>query len=134
MRAPMHSHAIVEAWFDTLPPGQRLLARELQQPLVDAVPTLTQAVKWGNLLFLHRGTHALALVAHKGHVNLQVFNGALLAPDFTELAGSGKGMRHLKCRVGQAVDALLVQRLARACVEALPDRPALRPSDLTAPI
>ncbi len=131
MRSPQHSHAVVEAWFDTLPPEQRTLARELQRLLIDAVPTLGQVVKWGNLVFLHRGTHALAVAPHKGQVKLQVFNGGQLAARFATLVGAGKGMRHLTWRVGQPVDAAQVGDLARACVATLPGRPAVVPTPRT---
>jgi len=129
MRSPLCSHAVVDAWFDTLAPDRRELALELQRLVLAAVPTLSQAIKWGNLVFLHRGSHALAIVVHKAHINLQVFNGAMLAPKFPQLAGSGNHMRHLSCRFAAAPDSDLVIALARACVESLPDRPALRPQE-----
>jgi len=124
MRSPIHSQAVVQAWFDTLAPGHAALARDLQRLLLEAVPALAQVVKWGNLIFLYRGTHALAIVSHKAHLNLQVFNGAQLAARFEQLAGTGRGLRHLTCRVGQPLDAALVRALATACVETLPGRAA----------
>ena len=118
MRSPLHSAALIEAWFDTLTPAQQGVARELQGLVLEAAPRLVQAIKWGNLLFLNERVHALAIVAHKDHCNLQVFNGGRLATRFAALEGSGKDMRHLKLRLGQPVDAALVRALARACVAA----------------
>ena len=55
----------------------------------------------------------------QGHANLQVFNGAVLAEAFPALEGTGKGVRHLKVRYAQAVDAPLVTTLVRARVAQL---------------
>ena len=85
MRSVLRSHAVAQAWFDTLADQHRLLARELESALLAAVPALTPAVKWGNLVFMHRGTNALAIVAHQRHVNLQIFNGALFGSRFRSL-------------------------------------------------
>lgn len=100
-----------------LPEGQAGLARELQASLLAAAPQLGQAVKWGNLLFTASGANLLAIVPHRSHVSLQVFNGAALAERFPQLEGTGKGMRHLKCRNGTPLDPVLVQAIARASAD-----------------
>lgn len=128
MRLPIRDHAIVQTWLDLLPAESAALAGHVQRVLLNAVPELTQAVKWGNLVFLYRGTHALAIAAHRRHVNLQVFNGASLAPRFVMLQGSGKEMRHLRLPIEVPLDASLVDALARACVALLPERPPRPPS------
>jgi hypothetical protein len=114
MRSPLHSAALIETWFDTLAPTQEAVARELQRLVLEAAPQLAQAIKWGNLLFVHERAHALAIVAHKDHCNLQVFGGGRLAAQFPALEGSGKDMRHLKVRHGQPVDAALVRAVVGA--------------------
>lgn len=119
MRLPLRSAALVESWFDLLPPGQVAAARALRAAVLAAVPELEQSIKWGNLVFSWNGTHALALVGHRSHVNLQCFRGAQLAARFPELEGSGKGLRHLRQRHGLPVDEALVGDIARATVEAL---------------
>lgn len=116
MRTPVRPAALVESWFDLLPDAQRPLARELQALVAAAEPRLSQTVKWGNLVFMLAGTNLVAIVPHKGHVNLQFFNGAALAPQWPQLEGTGKGLRHLKCRTGQPVDAALVGALVRDSV------------------
>lgn len=117
MRSTVRSAALVEAWFDMLAPGQAPVARELQSAVLAAAPQLAQSVKWGNLLFTLGGAHLLAIMTHKTHANLQVFPGALLVEHFPQLEGSGKGLRHLKCRYGQPVDAELVGQLVQASLE-----------------
>jgi hypothetical protein len=89
----------------------------MQSMVLAAEPTLLQTVKWGNLVFMLGGSNLVAIVPHKSHLNLQLFNGAALAPQWRQLEGGGKGMRHLRCRVGQPVDGELVRALVRASVE-----------------
>ena len=119
MRTIVRSGALVEAWFDNLRPEQQEMARLLRDAVTSAVPTLAQSIKWGNLMFTHEGKHALAIVTHRDHANLQVFNGALLLGEFPELEGSGKSLRQLKFRYRQPLDEALVREVTRACVEEL---------------
>lgn len=110
---------MVQAWLDTLRPDQQETALALNDATLAAEPALMRTIKWGNLMFMLQGVHALAVVVHKDHANLQVFNGALLAPGFPALEGTGKAVRHLKFRYAQAFDAALVTAVVRACVEQL---------------
>jgi hypothetical protein len=119
MRTIVRPAALIAAWFDTLRDDQRETVQVLRDALLEAVPELEISVKWGNLVFSRGGSHALAIVTHKDHANLQVFNGAQLLARFPMLDGSGKGLRHLKLRYRQPVDVALVQVLARASVEGL---------------
>ena len=115
----LRSGAVIAAWFDTLRPDQRDAAQSLRDAVLDAEPTLEPTVKWGNLVFSHAGSHALAIVVHKDHANLQVFNGTRLFQRFPMLEGSGKGLRHLKQRYRTPVDTELVKALAHASVDEL---------------
>jgi hypothetical protein len=119
VRSIVRPAALVQAWLDTLRPDQRETALALNDAALAAEPGLARTIKWGNLMFLHEGLHAVAVVVHKDHANLQVFNGALLAPGFPELEGVGKGVRHLKIRYSQTCDAALVTAVVRACVARL---------------
>ena len=127
MRSIVRTAALVDAWFDTLTPEQQATAHALRRAVLATEPSLAQALKWGNLVFVHDGTHALAIVCHRDHANLQVFDGAAIARTFPMLDGVGKAMRHLRCRYGAAVDEALVAQITRACIAALPARGA-RPS------
>jgi len=116
VRSILRSAALIATWFDTLREDQRETAQALRDAVRAAEPGLELSVKWGNLIFSHTGTHALAIMIHKDHANLQVFNGVQLLERFPMLEGTGKGLRHLKLRYRQPVDAELVQALAQACV------------------
>ena len=119
MRSIVRPVALIEAWLDTLRPDQRATALALKEATLAAEPTLMRTIKWGNLIFMHQGVHAVAVVIHKDHANLQVFNGGLLIESFPALEGAGKGVRHLKVRYAHAVDVPLVTTLVRASVAQL---------------
>lgn len=116
MRHLVRPAALVAAYYDTLTPAQQNAAKAVQRALTDAVPALEPSVKWGNLTFSMQGRNAMAIVIHKAHLNLQVFNGAALEQQFPELEGAGRGMRHLKLRYGHPLDAQRLGALAQASV------------------
>jgi hypothetical protein len=119
MRPVLRSGALVEAWFDMLPEAPRELARQLREAILLAEPTLEPAIKWGNLVFSLKRDHALAIAVYRDHVNLQVFNGGRLLDRHPELAGTGRGLRHLRLVPGEPVPGNLVARLTLDCVDEL---------------
>ena len=131
MRSILRPAALIETWFDNLRPEQRDLARILRSLVQDASPELVQTVKWGNLMFTHEGTHAVAIVMHKDHANLQIFNGASLSDQFPELEGTGRGMRHIRFRYRFPVDEDLVREVVQACVDLMALSPRTGPGALT---
>jgi len=131
MRSILRPAALIETWFDTLRPEQKDLARRLRELVLAASPELASSVKWGNLMFTHEGTHAVAIVMHKDHGNLQVFNGAMLVDRFPELEGTGRGVRHLRFRYRLPVDEELVHQVVQACVELLERVPRTAPGAFT---
>lgn len=131
MRTILRPAALIETWFDTLRADQEELARALRQKIAAAAPELAISVKWGNLMFTYEGSHAVAIVMHRDHANLQVFNGALLVDRFPELEGTGKGMRHLRFRYHQPLDEDLVRQVVQACVELMELSPRTVPGAFT---
>jgi len=131
MRSILRPAALIETWFDTLRPDQQELARLLRDLVHAAAPELASSVKWGNLMFTHEGTHAVAIVMHKDHANLQVFNGAALADRFPDLEGTGRGVRHLRFRYRYPVDEELLREVVQACVEQMELVPRTGPGALT---
>jgi hypothetical protein len=117
MRGILRSTALIDTWFDMLPASQAPLARALHAAIMAAQPRLVPTVKWGNLVYMLNGLNLLAIMVHKTHANLQVFNGAVLAERFPELEGTGKGIRHLKCRAGMPLDLETIDMLVKSSVE-----------------
>lgn len=114
MRHLMRSSALVANYFDTLTPQQATTARAIQQVIRAAAPELTQAVKWGNLTFMLDGRNLLSIVAHKAHIQLQLFVGPHLVERFPQLEGQGRGLKSVKLRCSQPVDVELVEDLTLA--------------------
>ncbi|HEV7913460.1 MAG TPA: DUF1801 domain-containing protein [Albitalea sp.] len=131
MRSILRPAALIETWFDNLRPEQKDMARWLRELIVATSPELASSVKWGNLMFTHEGTHAVAIVMHRDHANMQVFNGAALIDRFPELEGSGRGVRHLRFRYRYPVDEELVREVVRACVELMELSPRTAPGALS---
>lgn len=131
MRSILRPAALIETWFDTLRPEQKDMARRLRELVTSAAPELQSSVKWGNLMFTYEGTHAVAIVMHKDHANLQVFNGASLVDRFPEFEGTGRGVRHLRFRYRYPVDEELVRQAVQACVELMEQVPRTAPGALT---
>ncbi len=123
MRSILRPAALIENWFDTLRPEQQDMARLLRDLVHRTQPGLVGSVKWGNLMFTHEGSHAVAIAVHKDHANLQVFNGAVLAERFPDLEGSGRGVRHLRFRYRYPIDEELVREVVQACVELMEQSP-----------
>jgi hypothetical protein len=118
MRTLLRPAAIVDAWFDMLPPGREATMRELRALIMGTAPEL-------HLVFSAGGSHAFALVAHKSQAHLQVFRGHALERRYPQLEGSGKGLRHLKFRYGQPIDTELVREVVNAGLDLmfLPEDP-----------
>lgn len=114
MRHLVRPAALVANFFDTLTPAQAATAAAIQQAVLAGAPGLEQTVRWGNLMFLHRGSSLIGLVLHKGQAHLQVFNGIGLTDRFPQLEGVGRGMRFLKYRYGTTVDAALIREVVSA--------------------
>lgn len=118
MRRPIHSAALINTFFETLPPEQRDVAQALQKAILAAAPHLRQEVKWGNLCFQDNGENLIAIVLHKAQAHLQFFNGVQFQSRFPQLEGAGKGLRMIKCRYRQPIDESLVKALTAACLQA----------------
>ena len=114
----LQSPALINAFYDSLRPEQRDTAQAMHKAILAAAPHLRPEVKWGNLCFMNDGDNIMAIVLHKMHAHLQVFNGVLLVGEFPELDGAGKGMRHIKVRYRHAVDEQLVRELTLASLQA----------------
>jgi len=124
MRTGPRSKALVAAWLDFLPPAQREVAQALRSAVREAAPDLLEIIRWGQLVFTWSGSPLLAIAPHRGHVNLQLFNGHLLPEGLAPLEGSGRGTRSFKCRLNQPVDVVQVQMLVAACVARVPQEVA----------
>jgi hypothetical protein len=120
MRNVYRPDALVQAWFDLLPAPQAATARALLDAVMAAQPHLLPVVKWGNLVLLHAGQQSLAIAPYRKHAHLQIFNSEGIDREFPNLGGSGRGLRHLRQRLNEPVDAELVAAIVHAATQAQP--------------
>jgi len=88
----------VDRLIDGLPEPQRAIVRRLRAAIREVAPDLEESVKWGAPVYGRGSRNLLSLIPHRAHVNLQVFNGAAAPDPEGLLEGTGKGLRHVKCR------------------------------------
>ena len=69
---------------------------------------------WGNLVFVLEGLPVLGLAAVKGHVNLQLLQGAPWPSGLAMAEAAGKGARHWRFDAGGPADPVLVELLVSA--------------------
>jgi hypothetical protein len=97
-------------------PGIQAIERRLRQVILEAMPDAREVVDWGNhLLAYSLGERmrdlAFAIIAHKAHVNLQLADGVELADPDGLVEGTGKRIRHVKCRSVEDCDRPALRRL-----------------------
>ena len=92
----------------------------LRSVVRDAGPDLDESVKWGKPVYGRGTANLLSIIAHRTHVNLQLFNGATLPDPEGLLEGTGKGLRHVKCRTIADVARPGVRALIERCAAASP--------------
>lgn len=99
LRAEPDLRSIARTWFERM----RACGDDVRELMHDGQPTACV------------GGAAFAYVAtFKAHVNVGFFHGAALADPAGLLHGTGKAMRHVKLRPGQAIDDAALDALVRA--------------------
>lgn len=107
---------ILADYLATAPAELRPLVRALDAIVRKAAPKLTPSLKWGNLTY-HAEKNLIAIVAHRKHVNLQLWNGAALKDPKGLLEGAGKTMRHVKVASTADLDAKYLTGLVKQVVK-----------------
>ena len=106
----------VDSWMEELGPSLREIAQTLRGIILQAVPDISESIKWGTPNYAKSG-HVCYLAANKGHINLGFFNGAGLNNPDGLIEGTGAKMRHVKVRtledIRPEVFAALVQEAVR---------------------
>jgi hypothetical protein len=97
-------------------PGIQAIERRLREVILEAMPDAREVVDRGNhLLAYSLGERmrdlAFAIIAHKAHVNLQLADGVDLADPDGLVEGTGKRIRHVKCRSVEDCDRPALRRL-----------------------
>jgi hypothetical protein len=112
----------IEEWMRAQPSG----LRELAQPWFERMRRCGDDV----LELLHDGCPTVCVqdapfayvAAFRAHVDVGFFHGAFLDDPAGLLEGTGKRMRHVKLRPGEAVDATALARLVEASYRDIGER------------
>ena len=87
----------VDSWMEELDPPLRDIAQTLRWLVLQAVPDISESVKWGTPNYAKSG-NVCYLAANNGYINLGFFNGAGLNNPDGLIEGTGAKMRHIKVR------------------------------------
>ena len=106
----------VDALLAKHPPEMQAIERRLRESILAAMPEAREYVDTGNKLLAYAvGPRmrdlAFAIIAHKGHVNLQLADGVDLPDPDGIVEGTGKRIRHVKLRTVDDVDRPAVRAL-----------------------
>ena len=94
----MSERMSVDSFVAGCPEPQRAIVSRLRALIREVAPHLDERVKWGKPVYGIGTADLLSIVPHARYVNLQVFNGGTLKDADQLLEGTGKAMRHVKCR------------------------------------
>ena len=107
----------------------RAIELRLREVVLDAVPEAIESVDMPDRLLAYGLSPRMrdllfAIIAHRAHVNLQLADGAQLADPEGLVEGTGKRVRHVKCRSVEDVARPGLQQLVEAQVARVRERAA----------
>jgi len=105
----------VDEYIDALESPQREITQKLRSIIKETDDEISEQIKWKAPVYsLNR--NICSIIAHKKHVNLQLFQGASIK-DAKQLEGTGKDMRHIKFSTASEVKKADVQRYLNQALE-----------------
>lgn len=108
--------SVLNQYLEKIPAEQHILVCALHDAILKAAPNLETSLKWGNLTY-HAEQNVCAIVAHKQHVNLQLWGGTSLKDPRGLLAGTGKTMRHIKFTADVNADLKYIAGLVKQAAQ-----------------
>lgn len=93
----------VQAYFNRLPEKTREIAKEMRCRIDALGPRLRVSMARGHPCWSGH-QKIFSIIAQSGYCNLQLWNGAHLADEFSRIEGAGKALRHVKIRSLDALD------------------------------
>lgn len=94
----------------------RLILEKLRDLIRTTAPKATEAIKWGVPTYAEGKTGCYFTVVESGYVNFGFHRGAELPDPKGLLEGTGKGMRHIKLRSVEDIDAPAFRKLIKAAM------------------
>jgi hypothetical protein len=106
----------VDDYISELPEWQSALAKDLVEAVLQAVPSLTSAIKWSQPVFESNGP-VCYLKGHKNHLTFGFWRGAALMDVDDRLETSGDKMAHIKFIEGTSLNKSKITKLVKAAVK-----------------
>lgn len=91
------------------------LALAMRDRIVTRAPHLSESLAWGFPCY-SGNERVFSIIAHKAHVNLQLWSGSRLTEVSPRIEGSGKQLRHVKLNAAEQLDEEL-DAIIHAAVE-----------------
>jgi hypothetical protein len=112
----MKAYPSFDAFFkDQTVPKQKIL-RALRRLVREVAPELTEAVKWGNGVWVAGAKPVLFAYCAADHVQFGFFAGAQLADPAGRLEGKGRFVRHVKIHEAPLMDDASLRDLVQRAV------------------
>jgi hypothetical protein len=105
----------VDEYFDNLDQPIQDISKELRKIVLALLPVVKEELKW-NVPTYSLSKNICSIMAHKKHVNLQIFQGAHIE-DSRSLEGSGTDMRHLKFVSLDEIEKDVVEKCLKQAVK-----------------
>jgi hypothetical protein len=112
----------IEQWLQAQPAGLAEMAREWFVLMRGCGTGVRELMHDGCATVCVQDAPFAYVNVFKAHVNVGFFHGASLADPAGLLEGTGKRMRHVKLRLGQAVDAPSLEALVQAAYQDIVER------------
>jgi hypothetical protein len=97
----------VDAYIDALPPWQQAVCREVRDLVHEADPEVAETIKFTNRPYFVLQGNVCALLAAKDHVNVFLYDGAIVADPENIITGGhdNQTARTVAVRQGETVNA-----------------------------
>lgn len=88
----------IEQFLENLPEEKRKPASKLRELILKTNLSITEAIKWGNITFIHGKANLAFIYTYKtvNYINLGFSKATSLADPDNLFEGTGAGMRHIK--------------------------------------
>ena len=104
----------VNEYINSIDAPLKKIVEKLRQAVKGTSKELREEMKW-NVPTYSINKNICSIMAHKNHVNLQIFQGAKIK-DANKLEGSGKGMRHIKYKDLNEVKVAQVKKYLKQAI------------------
>jgi hypothetical protein len=104
----------VDSYIQSVEDNLKPIVKKLRGAIKDCSGVIKEEMKW-NVPTYSINKNICSIMAHKYHVNFQIFQGANLK-DSKLLYGTGKNMRHLRYENIEQVDVTIINKIIEQAI------------------